>query len=181
MYVADFDFAGEVPAVNEIDTLTILKRMPNSSELEFLPGTFFHDARAGKLYISTSDMRPEAAHRYSVSVIPTHGVHLIRPRRVTVEGLAFTGYSAMELLHYREETAGGVWGLFVVNGKGCTVRDCRAYLNAWGIGFNSSAAGSGDEYAAADGGAVGFAVAMDAVRAEAGDEQLGARRQHAAE
>ena len=144
VYVADFDFAGDVSAVNEIDTLTILKRMPNSSELEFIPGTFYHDAKAGKLYLSTSDMQPEAAHHYSVSVIPTHGVHLIRPRRVVVEGIAMTGFSAMGLLHYREETAGGVWGLFVVNGQSCVVRDCRAYLNAWGIGFNSGAPGSGD-------------------------------------
>ena len=48
-----------------------------------------------------------------------------------------TGFSAMELLHYREQTAGGVWGIFLVSAKGCVVRDCRAYLNAWGIGMNS--------------------------------------------
>jgi len=144
VYVADFKFAGQMPAVNEIDTLTILKRMPNSAELEFIPGTFFHDATAGKLYLSTSDMQPVDAHRYSVSVIPTHGIHLIRPRRVTVEGIAVTGFSAMELLHYREETAGGVWGIFLVNGKRCVVRDCKAYLNAWGIGLNSPLQTSGD-------------------------------------
>ena len=144
VYVADFKFTGQMPAVNEIDTLTILRRMPNSAELEFIPGTFFHDAEAGKLYLSTSDMKPVDAHRYSVSVKPTHGLHLLRPQRVTVEGLAFTGFSAMELLHYREETAGGVWGIFVGNGKRCVVRDCRAYLNAWGIGFISAVQTSGD-------------------------------------
>ncbi len=144
VFVADFPFAGEVPAVNEGDTLTILKRMPNAAELEFVPGTFFHDARAGKLYLSTSDMRPASAHHYSVSVLPTHGIHLVRPRRVVVEGINVTGYSAMGLLHYREETAGGVWGMFLVNGKGCVIRDCRAYLNGWGIGMNSGAPGSGD-------------------------------------
>ena len=142
--VADFDFAGDMPAVNEIDTLTILKRMPNSSELEFIPGTFYHDAKAGKLYLSTSDMQPVEAHHYSVSVIPTHGVHLVRPRRVVIEGLAMTGFSAMALLHYREETAGGVWGLFIAHGKSCVIRDCRAYLNGWGIGLNSLNPGSGD-------------------------------------
>jgi hypothetical protein len=144
VYVADFKFTGNIPALNEIDSLTILKRMPNSSELEFIPGTFFHDAQADKLYISTSDMQPVEAHRYSVSTIPTHGVHLIRPRRVVVEGITVTGFSPMELLHYREETAGGVWGMFVVHGKSCVIRDCRAYLNGWGIGFNSSAPDSGD-------------------------------------
>ncbi|MEN9576768.1 MAG: hypothetical protein RL514_4623 [Verrucomicrobiota bacterium] len=144
VFVADFPFAGELPAVNELDTLTILKRMPNAAELEFVPGTFFHDARAGKLYVSTSDMRPASAHHYSVSVLPTHGLQLVRPRRVVIEGLNVTGYSAMGLLHYREETAGGVWGVFLVNGRGCVIRDCRAYLNSWGIGLHSGAPGSGD-------------------------------------
>ncbi len=144
VFVADFPFAGEMPAVNELDTLNILKRMPNAAELEFVPGTFFHDARAGKLYVSTSDMRPASAHHYSVSVLPTHGLQLVRPRRVVIEGLNATGYSAMGLLHYREETAGGVWGMFLVNGKGCVIRDCQAYLNSWGIGLHSGAAGSGD-------------------------------------
>src|SRR5262249_48903604 len=115
-----------------------------SSELEFVPGTFFHDAEAGKLYISTSDMKPADAHRYSASVIPTVGVHLIRPRRVTLEGIAVTGFSAMKLWHYREETAGGVWGVFFVHPKSCVVRDCRAYLNAWGIGMHCGASTSGD-------------------------------------
>ncbi|MBL8826867.1 MAG: right-handed parallel beta-helix repeat-containing protein [Planctomycetaceae bacterium] len=144
VYVADFAFDGQIPAVNEIDTLKILKRMPNAAELEFIPGTFFHDAQTSKLYISTTDLRPADAHTYSVSVIPRTGLHLIRPKRVTVEGLAFTGFSAMELIHYREETAGGIWGLFVVHGKQCVIRDCRAYLNAWGIGFNSISQASGD-------------------------------------
>ena len=144
VFIADFPFAGEMSAVNELDTLTILKRMPNAAELEFVPGTFFHDARSGKLYVSTSDLRPASAHQYSVSVLPTHGLQLVRPRRVVIEGINTTGYSAMGLLHYREETAGGVWGMFLVNGKGCVIRDCRAYLNGWGIGIHSGAPGSGD-------------------------------------
>lgn len=144
VFVADFPFAGEMPAVNELDTLTLLKRMPNAAELEFVPGTFFHDARAGKLYLATSDMRPASDHYYSVSVLPTHGFQLVRPRRVVIAGINVTGYSAMGLLHYREETAGGVWGMFLVNGKSCVIRDCRAYLNGWGIGMHSGAPGSGD-------------------------------------
>ena len=144
VYVADFDFTGDMPAVNEIDTLTILRRMPNRSELEFIPGTFFHDTKAGKLYIATSDMKPAEAHHYRVSNIPTHGVHLVRPRRVVIEGIAVTGFSAMEWLHYREETAGGVWGMFVVHGNRCVIRDCHAYLNAWGLGMQSGPPGSGD-------------------------------------
>ncbi|MFN0077983.1 MAG: hypothetical protein ACKVY0_16120 [Prosthecobacter sp.] len=144
VYEADFDFKGDVPVVNEIDTLTILKRMPNSSELEFIPGTFSHDPAAGKIYVSSSDYKPETEHRYSVSVIPMTGVQLLRPRRVVIEGIAVTGFSAMGLVHYREETAGGVWGIFIVHGKDCVIRDCRAYLNAWGIGMQSGPPGSGD-------------------------------------
>lgn len=144
VYEADFDFAGEVPVVNEVDTLTILNRMPNSSEPEFLPGTFYHDAKAKKLYLSTSDFRPVETHSYTVSVIPTHGIYLVHPQRVTIEGIGATGFSAMGLLSYRAGTGGGVWGMFLAGGRGCVIRDCRAYLNAWGIGLNSDAPGSGD-------------------------------------
>ncbi len=112
--MADFAFAGEIPVVNEIDTLTILKRMPNAAELEFVPGTFFHDGVAGKLYIATSDLRPAQKHHYSVSINPTHGVYLVDPKRVLIDGLAVTGFSAMRLPHYREGTAGGIWGIFLV-------------------------------------------------------------------
>ncbi len=143
-YVADFRAEQPVAAVNEIDTLTILRRMPNADEPEFLPGTFHHDVAAGKLYVSTSDGRPAAAHRYGASLLPTHGLYLVRPRRVVVEGLAFTGFSALEVRHYREETGGGVWGLFLVHGTRCVVRDCCAYLNAWGIGLQSGPPGCGD-------------------------------------
>jgi hypothetical protein len=143
-YVADFKFDGPIPAVNEIDTLTILTRAPNADELDYQSGSFYHDAAAGKLYVASSDFRPAGEHSYSVSVAPATGLHLIRPKRVTVEGLAVTGFSAMELIHYREETAGGIWGMFFVHAKRCVVRDCTAYLNAWGIGFNSAAPTSGD-------------------------------------
>lgn len=143
-WAADFEFTGQVPVVNEIDTLATLSRMPNSAELEFVPGTFYHDVAAKKLYVASSDMTPVTSHRYSVSVIPKDGLYLTTPKRVTIEGLAITGFSSMEVIHYRRGTAGGVWGLFLYNAHGCTVRDCRAYLNAWGIGMNSEALGSGE-------------------------------------
>lgn len=142
-YVADFDYRGEVPVVNEIDTLATLSRMPNAAELDFVPGTFFHDAAAKKLYVASSDRTPVEEHRYSVAVLPTDGLYLLNPKRVVIEGLAFTGFSAMELVHYRRGTGGGVWGLFLCYPTACTVRDCKAYLNGWGIGINSEAPGSG--------------------------------------
>ena len=144
VYVADIAVKVEVVVVNELDTLKIYERMPNVTELEFSPGSFHHDLAAGKLYISTSDMSPADIHRYTASIIPTHGVYLASPRRVAIEGLSVTGFNAMQELNYRECTAGGVWGMFLVNGKDCVIRDCRAYMNGWGIGLTSAEAGSGD-------------------------------------
>ena len=103
-WVADVDLPAEAQAVNELDTLTILERMPNASELEFEPGKFFHDATASKLYISTSDLKPAAEHHYTVSVIPTHGVYLRDARRVVIDGLAATGFYAAKEIHHRELT-----------------------------------------------------------------------------
>lgn len=143
-YAADFAHNGEIPIVNEIDTLATLSRMPNAAELDFVPGTFFHDASAKKLYVASSDRTPVEDHRYSVDVLPKDGLYLLQPKRVTIEGLAFTGFSSMQVIHYLRGTSGGVWGLFLCYPSGCQVRDCKAYLNGWGIGLNSEAAGSGD-------------------------------------
>ena len=142
--VADFSFTGEVSVLNESDTLTGLQRAPNTTELEFTPGTFHHDPAAGKLYVATSDLKPASAHRYTVSDIPTHGIYLVKPRRVVIEGLVVTGFNAMRLIHYREGTAGGVWGIFLLSAKDCVIRDCQAFQNGWGIGLNSAEPGSGD-------------------------------------
>jgi len=139
----DFPFQGIVPAVNELNTLTILKRVPNASEPAYNPGTFHHDAAAGKLYLSPSDMQP-GGKIYTATTLATHGILLIRPRQVVIEGLNVTGFSGAELRHYREETGGGTWGIFLVHGKSCIIRDCRAYLNSWGIGMQSGPPGSGD-------------------------------------
>ena len=144
VYVADFSSTTDVVVVNELDTLKILSRMPNAAELEFNPGTFFHDPVAGKLYLSSPDLTPAEAHRYSASLIATHGLYLTQAKRVTIEGLAVTGFNAANELHYRSGTLGGVWGMFLFNGKQCVIRDCRAYLNGWGIGLNSAEASSGD-------------------------------------
>lgn len=144
VYVADIAVADEVVVVNELDTLKIYERMPNVTELKFSPGTFHHDLAAGKLYLATSDMSPPETHHYSASVIPTHGVYLTNPRRVVIDGLSVTGFSAIKELSYREGTGGGVWGMFLFNPKDCVIRDCRAYMNGWGIGLTSAEVGSGD-------------------------------------
>ncbi|MFA7160587.1 MAG: hypothetical protein WC299_14920 [Kiritimatiellia bacterium] len=143
-YVADLAVTGKVVVVNELDTLKIFGKMPNVSELEFMPGVFFHDQAAGKIYLSSSDMQEAGVHRYSATIIGTHGLYLANPRRVVIEGLAVTGFNAENELHYSSGTLGGVWGIFIKNGKSCVIRDCRAWLNGWGIGMNSSLKTSGD-------------------------------------
>ena len=177
-YVADLACTGKVVAVNELDTLKVFDKMPNAAELDFIPGVFFHDQAAGKLYISTSDMQPVENHRYTAAVIGTHGLYLKNPQRVVVEGLAVTGFNAGNELHYSWGTLGGVWGIFILNGKSCVVRDCRAWLNGWGIGLNSGATNSGDNviercvawanrskfWSGDMGGLTGFAVRRDVIR-----------------
>jgi hypothetical protein len=111
--------------------------MPNATELEFVPGTFYHDTEAGKLYISPSDLQAAGRHSYTVSVIPTHGFYLSNPERVIVDGLAATGFTAAKEINRRDYTLNGTWGIFLVNGRRCVIRNCRAWLNAQGIGMNS--------------------------------------------
>lgn len=142
-YVTDVSLAGEVVVVNELDTLSILGRLPSNAELDFMPGEFFHDRAGSKVFLSTSDYRPVEAHRYSLSVIPTHGFYLSNARRVRIEGLAVTGFNALKEVPNKDLTLNSVWGIFVANGKDCVISGCHAYLNAQGIGINSMADTSG--------------------------------------
>jgi hypothetical protein len=143
-YVADFAATSSVVVVNELDMLTILGKMPNVAELDFMPGVFYHDQAAGKIYVSSSDMQGADTHRYTATLIGTQGFYLTNPQRVILEGLAVTGFNSESELHYSSGTMGGVWGIFIYNGKSCVIRDCRAWLNGWGIGMNSSLKTSGD-------------------------------------
>jgi len=139
VYVADFDAADHVSAVNELDTLTILDAVPNASELAYVPGAFHYDKKAAKLYLSSSDWRPPSEHRYTVSVIPTHGFYLYDAHRVIIEGLTVTGFYADHEMPRHDYTLNGTWGLFLAGAKNCVICNCRAYLNAQGIGVNSLA------------------------------------------
>jgi hypothetical protein len=158
-YVTDLACTGDVVVVNELDTLTILERIPSPVELDFMPGKFHHDRAGGKVFLSASDFKPAGAHRYSVSVIPAHGIYLTNPRRVRIEGLAVTGFNAIREI--RGLTLGSIWGIFIENGKDCVIRECHAYLNGQGIGLNSTAETSGGnviEKCAAWGNATQFGV-----------------------
>ncbi len=142
-YVADFDGAKEIQTLNEEDTLRIFHQAPNRGELEALPGAFYHDRKAGKLYLSTSDFRPPAEHTYTVSLLPTHGLRLGKPRRVRVEGLTLRGYNAARPLNRAGEDI--TWGIFLDHPQQSVIRDCRVFLNAGGIAiWGRGAATDGD-------------------------------------
>lgn len=143
VFVADYALEQPVQAVNELDTVSILQPMPSVDELAFVPGCFHHDVAAGKLYISTTDYQPAAAHRYSVSNTPRHGMLLLEPRRVIIEGLTFRGFNAKFLQPREDMSLGGTWGLFLARPARCVVRDCHAFLNGQGIGMHSAVSQGG--------------------------------------
>lgn len=143
--VADLDrvhvasFASDVPVqmVNELDTLKVLSRVPGVAELQFAPGRFFHDQAAQQLYLSSSDSQPASVHRYSASVVPTHGLYLDAPQRVVVEGLAATGFNNAVGVEYGQQTLWATYGMFIRNGRSSVFRNCQAYLNGRGIGTSN--------------------------------------------
>lgn len=142
-YIYGIDFADEVQSVGEADTLTIMEAAGYLAELEFRPGSFYYDAAEGKLYISSSDLQPPKSHRYLASVIPGNGFYLESPTRVTLEGIAVTGFGTREQLPYRDGM-GCNWGIQFMEARDCVVRDCVAFLNTGGICTSSGRQGGGN-------------------------------------
>lgn len=138
LYVADF--SGAVQMVSEADTLVTLAEQPNRQEVAFTPGSFFHDAAAGKLYISTSDLGPPDAHTYSIAITGRHGLALEKPRRVVLDGLAARGFHRIDQLP-DDRPQNVTWGMFLAESQGCIVRNCTAFLNGGGILLTSSERG----------------------------------------
>lgn len=142
VYVTAFDT--EVHVVNELDTLRVLEAAPNIDELDFSPGHFHQDLDAGRLYLSSTDLNSVLNHRYSFAVSGTHGIYLRNPVRLTIEGLAVTGFNRHGLLSWQESvTDGATWGIFLRDASHCVVRDCRAYFNGRGMVLSSGAAHAG--------------------------------------
>ncbi len=140
VYSADFD--RDVQAVTEVDTLRVLRLAPDLAELEFNPGHCYYDADAQRLYISPTDLQPPEAHRYRVSVLQVRaGLLLHRARRVTVEGLAVSGFHSREPFPRMQggNSASDItpWGVFLPRARGCVVRDVASYLNTGGIAIRS--------------------------------------------
>lgn len=133
-YVYRAPWQGSVEAVAELDTLSILIRRPRLAELSFNPGTCYLDEEAEMLYIAPTDLQPPSAHHYRVMVTPGVGLRLTDPKRVRVEGLAFTGFfrNGTTGLNFEKEYS---WGLLLTNPEACTVRSITSYLTGGGIGM----------------------------------------------
>lgn len=144
VYVADFISEAPVSAVNELDTLKVLKSQPNAALLDITPGSYHHDTAGGKLYVSASTLNAATDHAYSASVMATHGLYLSNAKRVVVDGLGVTGFNNIALQGWREGTHGSVYGMFINNGKSCVFRNCLAWFNGGGIGLNSHSEAAGD-------------------------------------
>lgn len=139
VYVTDCE--QPVNAVNELDTLTVLDKAPIIAELDAGPGRFYHDAKNKKLYISASNFGVAAAHHYSAAVVNLDGLYFLAPKRLTIEGLAFTGFNSTtpDRYHppYRTRFSGSetVWGLLMTDPQSCVIRNCTAFLNGGGLGI----------------------------------------------
>lgn len=146
-FVWQAEFTGPVQAVNELDTLLILETAPSVAELEFSPGRFHHDAERGILFISTTDFQPPSTHAYSVAVLDGRGgVFLQHANRVTVEGLAVTGFNSAVPLP-RMKGGNSIsdvipWGVFLSQCSNSVIRNCTAFLNAGGLAIQSGTNGS---------------------------------------
>jgi len=118
VYAAQFDQAPK--AVLEHHKLHTLLPKANVAELEFDPGFFHYDADSRTLYISNVDLSAPDQNRYTVAVNGKHGIELTNPQRVTIEGLAATGFYPG-------------WGINLNAPVSCVVRDCVTFLNVGGI------------------------------------------------
>ncbi len=131
-FIYGADFPSRAEAVLELDTLSVLQVQPSLEELEFIPGAMFYDSDAGRLYISSSDLKPPPVHVYRVAVTPASGLRLDDPQRVVIDGLVATGFHRGSFIdmNYAESY---IWGIILNRPDGCIVRNCTAYLNASGI------------------------------------------------
>jgi hypothetical protein len=116
IYAAPFD--QEPKAVLEHNKLHTFFPKANVAELEFDPGFFHYDVDSKTLYISNPDLSAPDQCRYTVSVEAKQGLELTHPQRVTIEGMAATGFD---------------WGMLLVTPVSCVVRDCVCFMNVGGI------------------------------------------------
>ncbi len=138
-WVADWN--RPVEAVNEIDTLSLYRRVPSLEEVRYRAPAWYLDEKERKLYLATSDLESPSAHRLLISVINASGLELQPPdsdgrvHNVLIENLAFRGFaSGVALGQFKFR-----WGLKLTNPSHCTARQCTAFANAAGLLFEGAA------------------------------------------
>ena len=86
-YVADFAYP-EFRTVWEEDTTIELQSAGGRDQVDELPGTFWHDAAAGKLYVRFSDSRGPEVHRGVRVMLVTEAAKAAHVSGAYLEGLA---------------------------------------------------------------------------------------------
>ncbi len=166
-----------VQAVNELDTLSILQSVPDVNALEFTPGGFHYDADSGRLSISTTDLQSPDQHLYTLSVIESRGgFFFVRPQRLIVEGITFTGFHSADVLPRltggNSSSDGIPHGVYLWRAENSTIRNCIAYLNAAGLSIisdggnrieDSVAYANGSQHGGSAGNIVIFAAGGDTI------------------
>lgn len=131
-FVYSAPLAEDPKAVLEHNMLRTLQSKANIQELEFAPGFFYYDAGSKRLYLSNEDLSSPEECRYTLAMSGTSGLRLQTPTRVTIDGLASTGFFPG-------------WGILLGQPVSCTVRNCIGFLNVGGIVLEPlEGAGKGD-------------------------------------
>ena len=131
VYATQFDQQPE--AVLEHDTLRILHRKPNVTEVEFAGGAFHYNAGSKTLYVSSSDQKEAERHHYTAAVNGHNGLLLKSPRRVVLEGLAASGFYRETPRAVGRWLTASQWGIGMEEPADCVIRDCVTFLNYGGI------------------------------------------------
>ena len=132
-------FDGKVEGVGERDTAALYAFVPSPAEVQDVRRSCFHDAKAKKLYVHTSDSAPPDRHRMIASVTNGFGILIVKLRAektahdIVIDGLAFSGYMNRDMA----PRPGGLtrWGLYIVEAERCRISRCTAFLNGGGIGL----------------------------------------------
>lgn len=133
-HVYYFETTNEVQCVNELDSLTRYRVVPNLEEIKYHPGTFYPDPGSGRVYFSTSDWQPPERHYLTQSVIKDAGFMLRHATNVVIEGLVATGFNKNNKRQHEPGTIYGARvGIGVMYGTNVVIRHCRAFMNASGI------------------------------------------------
>lgn len=145
-------------AVLDHAKLLVLRPKANLAELDFSPGHFYRDEKAGMLYVSNADLTPPGSRRYTLAASGQAGIELTAPQRVVIDGLAASGF-------YPE------WGINLITPESCVVRNCVTYLSVGGIMLGKSDNGGSNNliencvsYAHTFGGIVRYGANNDIIR-----------------